>query len=155
MSTPQTPQEVKRRKNHPFSLAFSPRRMSQPGFDKPTPPQTPAQPRHTIPAKAERRTNQHKPIVQDKLTQSEKHDLLVKQVINDLHIDWYEGQLPSTWSPEDAAFFGNWRRELAGLHETILTVAADQRHVLKKAHKAYCRLAFSLRRILKWDTVRQ
>ena len=140
----------KRNQRYPFSLPFSERRMAQPGSDQRTPPKPPTN--GTSVAREKRQQNNVPVIIQDKLTQFEEHDILLKQRINDLRIDWYEGQLPPTWSQEEAGFFANWRRELGGLHETLLTAVPDQHNVLKKAHKWYCRLAFELRRILKWNT---
>jgi len=62
----------------------------------------------------------------------------------DTKLPWHERKLPDDWDADEVAFFRNWMKELAALHDTLTSTAADRPKLLRKARSIYFKLAWKL-----------
>jgi hypothetical protein len=60
-------------------------------------------------------------------------------------LPWHERKLPEAWDVDEVQFFGNWMRELARLHQALISVAADRPKLLRRARKRYMKLGYGLK----------
>jgi hypothetical protein len=57
--------------------------------------------------------------------------------------------LPDHWDADEIRFFDNWTREMASLHDTLMSTAADRVELLHTAKKTYFNLACRLKEQLR------
>jgi len=59
-------------------------------------------------------------------------------------LPWHERKLPDDWDADEVAFFRNWMKALATLHDTLTSTAVDRVRLLRKARHIYFKLAYKL-----------
>jgi hypothetical protein len=60
-------------------------------------------------------------------------------------LPWHMRKLPDHWDADEVKFFRNWMRELASLHDKLLSIAGDRIKPLRRARTIYFKLAYQLR----------
>ena len=63
---------------------------------------------------------------------------------NTAKLPWHLRPLPDDWDADEQLFFRNWMRELARLHDTLMSTAGDRAKLLRRARNIYFKLAHRL-----------
>jgi hypothetical protein len=59
-------------------------------------------------------------------------------------VPWHERKLPDDWSEDEIRFFRNWMRELASLHDALVSAAGHRVKLLRRARGIHFKLAYKV-----------